>query len=76
MRFLKQADLNNKKVAVFCTREGSPGNPFPDFKKQTGKAAIPGAFDMDKPPQESENEAGKSLGNWLKKLSTNTNAGN
>ncbi len=76
MSFWKQADLNNKKVAVFCTYEDGPGNTFPDFKKQAGKAVVPGRFDIYKPQQESENEAGKSLDNWLEKLSIHTNAGN
>ena len=41
MSFWKQAELNNKKVAVFCTYESGPGNTFPISKNRLEKRWFP-----------------------------------
>ena len=68
MSFLKQANLNGKTVAVFCTHEGGLGKTFPDFRKQAGKAIVLDGFELYKPQQEDEGDVDKKLDAWLVKL--------
>lgn len=74
--FLETGRFEQQKGRRILHIRGWPRQHFPDFKKQAGKAVVPGGFDIYKPQQESENEAGKSLDNWLEKMSIHTNAGN
>ncbi len=64
--FLKQADLGGKKVAVFFTYGGNPGNIQSDFKSLAKNAVVLEGFGKSRPQQDKMVDS--ELDRWLSEI--------
>ncbi len=66
--FLFNNSLENKKVALFCCHEGSPGKTFTHFKKNLQNSDVLGEYDIRKTYEDSEVKL-QNIADWAKSLS-------
>ena len=66
MRFLKQADFGGKKVAVFFTHGGGPGNIQSDFRQLAKNAIVLEGFGSGRPQQ--DNGMDEAIDRWFSRL--------
>lgn len=68
--FLKENNLKNKKVGLFCTHKGMKGSTFEDFENNLEESSIVGKLELIN-VKKNKKESIQKIFNWIEDLNKN-----